>query len=76
MVGLSRPAENDGREDAWMARYAANGSQQWIKSFAGSGDDNLLAVAPLVDGGFLGAGFTNSSGKGDGDVWILRFGYK
>lgn len=76
MVGLSRPSENSGDENAWMGRYDAGGKRLWLKSFGGEGDDNLLSVAFLRDGGFLGAGFTTTKGKGKGDVWLIRLGYK
>lgn len=76
MVGLAKPSEAKGGEEAWITRYDATGTQRWLKAFTGSGDENLLSVAMLRDGGFLGAGFTNSKGAGQGDVWLLRLGYR
>lgn len=76
MVGLSKPSERKTGEEAWIARYDADGSQRWLKPFTGSRDENLLSILMLRDGGFLAAGFTNSKGKGRGDVWLMRLGYK
>lgn len=76
MVGLAKPSDNKGGEDAWIVRYDGAGTQRWLKTFPGAGDDNLLSIVMLRDGGFMAAGFTDSKGSGKGDVWLMRLGYK
>jgi hypothetical protein len=64
------------REQAWVARLDAAGKVLWTRVLGGAGDDNLFSGIALSDGGFVVAGFTNSKGAGEGDVWVVRLGYK
>lgn len=73
-AGLTK-ASGDGDENAWIARLDSAGKVLWVKTVAHDKDDNFLSLALLPDGGFMAAGFTNSKGAGDGDVWLVRFGY-
>src|SRR5262249_29623791 len=63
-------------ERAWIARLAADGTLLWTKVFEGTGDENLFSAVVLPDGGFIVAGFSTSKGAGEGDIWVLRLGYK
>ncbi len=74
LVGLAKDAK-DADENAWLARLDAKGKVLWVKIVANGKDDNFLSVDLLPDGGFVAAGFTNSKGSGNGDVWLVRFGY-
>ncbi len=42
------------------------------KTFGGAGDEDGFSVLQTGDGGFLAAGFTNSSGAGGQDVFLAR----
>jgi hypothetical protein len=64
-----------GDEQALIARLDGSGNVLWRKVMGGAGDDNLLQIVPLADGGFAAAGFTSSKGGGQGDVWVVRLGY-
>ncbi len=64
------------KEQAWIARLGADGALLWSKVLGGAGDENLFSAMLMPDGGFALAGFTNTKGAGDGDVWVLRLGYK
>jgi hypothetical protein len=59
-----------------VARLDAAGKVLWTRVLGGAGDDNLFSGIALSDGGFVVAGFTNSKGAGEGDVWVVRLGYK
>jgi hypothetical protein len=74
LAGLAKNSA-DGDENGWLARLDAKGKVLWVKVVAHRKDDNFLSVVPMPDGGFIAAGFTNSKGAGDGDVWLVRFGY-
>jgi hypothetical protein len=41
-------------------------------TFGGAGDEDGFSVQPTGDGGFIAAGFTNSSGAGGQDVFLVR----
>jgi uncharacterized repeat protein (TIGR01451 family) len=50
--------------DAWIVKLSASGDIQWQKSIGGSQEDKAISASNTSDGGFIVAGFTNSS---DGD---------
>jgi hypothetical protein len=63
-------------EKAWLARLGPDGALLWTKVFEAPGDQNLFSAVALPDGGFAAAGFSASKGAGEGDIWVLRLGYK
>jgi hypothetical protein len=48
--------------------FAQAPSLTWEKTLGGTGDDELRSLTPTPDGGFIAAGFTNST---DGDIATL-----
>jgi hypothetical protein len=64
------------KERAWIARLAADGTVLWTKVFDGTGDQNLFSAVATPDGGFAVAGFSTSKGAGEGDIWVIKLGYK
>jgi hypothetical protein len=44
----------------------------WNKTYGGTGDDQAQAVIEASNGGYLLAGFTNSSGAGGYDAWLIK----
>jgi len=73
---IVEPGQGIEKEKAWMARLAADGSVLWIKVFESAGDQNIFSAVALPDGGYALAGFTNAKGSGEGDIWVVRLGYK
>ena len=51
---------------------AAGGSVTWQKTYGGSGSDQANSIKQTSDGGYVVAGYTDSSGEGDDDIWILK----
>lgn len=70
----------DGTSDYWIIKIDANGVKQWDHSFGGNGEDELTALVPASNGGFMLAGSSNSTQSGDhsqssqglNDFWIVR----
>ena len=65
------------RSDGLFLRTDAGGQVVWQRTFGGSEDDTLWAIAPLDSAfpggiGFALLGQTASMGAGDQDVWLLR----
>jgi hypothetical protein len=66
--------------DFWVVRLDASGNKLWDRSYGGTGDDTLYAIAELPDGGFaLGGrsasppgGNKTSPSYGDSDYWLVR----
>jgi hypothetical protein len=73
---IVEPGLGSETERAWIARLGADGAVLWTKVFEGKGNENLFSVVALPDGGFALAGFSDSKGAGEGDIWVLRLGYK
>ncbi|MDD1733538.1 MAG: hypothetical protein LUQ10_01880, partial [Methanothrix sp.] len=49
-----------------------NGKKLWDKTYGGSDRDWGESVQQTDDGGFIIAGITYSSGRGSGDLWLVR----
>ncbi len=75
-----KTSPNFGSEDFWIVRLNALGERLWDASFGGEASDNLAAIAPLDDGGFILVGNSHSDVSGNkssenygiDDVWIVR----
>jgi hypothetical protein len=73
-------AGNHGGGDAFMARLNATGSVLWVKCVGGSSTDTGQAVQQTTDGGYVLAGYTNSTdgsmmgagNHGGGDAFIAK----
>ncbi len=60
-----------GSYDFWLVKTDTSGNMQWNQTYGGSGDDEASCVIQTSDGYAL-AGFTNSTGAGDYDFWLVR----
>ncbi|WP_133299945.1 putative Ig domain-containing protein [Larkinella punicea] len=66
--------------DYWVIRMDAQGNKLWDKTFGGSEWDDLNAIVPTTDGGFLLCGSSRSGpsddktedSRGDLDYWVVR----
>ena len=55
-----------------MATYAQAPDTLWTKTYGGAEDDVGSSIQQTSDGGYIIAGYTESFGAGESDVWILR----
>ncbi len=68
-----------GQTDALIVKFDSCGKVQWQKKYGGSGTDNVYALKPTPDNGYIFAGYSNSS-NGDvnsihgvmSDFWIVK----
>ncbi|PSR54850.1 hypothetical protein AHMF7605_15740 [Adhaeribacter arboris] len=67
--------------DYWVVKINANGTKIWDKTFGGQQHDNLNAMVPTPDGGYLLGGSSGSSISGDKteagrqgstDYWVVK----
>ncbi len=56
---------NHGSDDSWVVKLTASGTLQWQKTLGGSAAEAARAIRQTTDGGYIVAGYSNSS---DGDV--------
>ena len=61
-----------GYSDAWVVKLSSTGSLQWQKALGGTSFDFAYSIQLTPDGGFIVAGFTQST---DGDVSGNHGGY-
>lgn len=61
-----------GQGDAYLIRLDDSGDTLWTATFGGNAVDAAMSVAETADGGFILCGQTQSSGEGQGDIWMIR----
>jgi|GEM_PF-3009420 len=61
-----------GGRDVWLVKTNSSGQEEWNRSFGGQQDDAAGDVLETRDGGYLVAGWTESYGSGDSDVWLIK----
>ena len=69
---------NQGGADCWMIKIDLLGNTQWQIAFGGSGTDVAIAYQQTSDGGYIVAGYTDSTNgnvtgnHGGEDFWVTR----
>jgi len=58
--------------DVSVLKLFFDGTVEWSKTYAGSGDERLFSIQQTFDGGYIVASYTNSYGAGSSDIWILK----
>lgn len=61
-----------GSRDLYLVKTDAQGSEIWSRAFGGPGVDVGYALVATSDGGCLVAGYTQSFGAGETDVYLLK----
>jgi uncharacterized delta-60 repeat protein len=61
-----------GLHDVWVLKLNSTGGVTWEKTYGGSGIDEAYSVQQTFDGGYIVAGWTNSSGVGSHDAWVFK----
>ena len=79
-VSGNKTTVGSGLNDYWIVKIDGNGTKLWEKAFGGSGDDNVSAIQPTSDGGYLLGGTSDSgvsgnkssAGFGGPDFWLVK----
>ena len=61
-----------GEWDVYLIKTDINGDTLWTKTYGGINIDNGKSVKQTTDGGYVIAGYTNSFGTGDSDVYLIK----
>jgi len=72
VAGVTSSFGDNYNSDVYILKLNSDGSLEWQKTFGGNGEDWAISIQQTKDGGYIVAGFTNSFGAGDYDVYILK----
>jgi len=61
-----------GYTDGWLIKVDSTGNAQWNRTYGGRDWDMIRSLIQTPDGGFVFAGYTESSGSGQEDFWLVK----
>jgi hypothetical protein len=61
-----------GGYDVYLIKTNASGDTLWTRTYGGTNQDYANSVQQTSDGGYIVAGFTNSFGAGNYDVYLIK----
>jgi len=61
-----------GDDDFWLVKTDGSGNIKWSQTYGGANLDEVNSLVEASDGGYAIAGFTNSSGAGNLDFWLVK----
>lgn len=62
-----------GLSDVFLAKFKADGSEEWSKAWGGIDEDRSKAIIQTSDGGYAVAGETASYGTGQTDAFLTKY---
>jgi len=61
-----------GEVNLWLLKTNPDGTEQWNRTYGGTGSDSGYSIQQTSDGGYITAGETRSYGAGMSDFWIVK----
>lgn len=72
IIAGSSNSFSSGDLDGYIVKVDSDGNTLWTRSYGGSGIDAFRSVQQTADNGYVIAGYTNSIGAGDYDMWLIK----
>jgi hypothetical protein len=61
-----------GGTDVYLVKTYANGTAQWTQTYGGTSHEIAFSVVQTTDGGYAIAGYTESYGAGNSDMYLVK----
>jgi len=61
-----------GESDFYIIKPDENGNKVWEKTYGGNDYDLAYSIQQTTDGGYIVAGWTNSFGAGNWDIYVIK----
>lgn len=61
-----------GESDFWLVKIDAFGNMEWNHTYGGAERESAKALIVTSDGGYAMAGYTESFGAGNRDLWLVK----
>ena len=71
-LGGFTDASGAGGYDVWLVKTDSLDGVQWSQTYGGSSDDFAYSLIQTSDGGYALAGYTDSSGAGGNDFYLVK----
>jgi hypothetical protein len=71
-LGGYTDASGAGGYDVWLVKTDSGGGVQWNQTYGGSDDDYARSLVKTADRGYALAGYTDSSGAGGFDFYLVK----
>ncbi|MFX0206471.1 MAG: hypothetical protein ACFFDT_10840 [Candidatus Hodarchaeota archaeon] len=71
LTGITR-SFGAGKSDMWLVKTDANGRMIWNQTYGGPEREEASTLIQTTDRGFALAGFTESFGAGERDMWLVK----
>jgi uncharacterized delta-60 repeat protein len=72
IVAGDKTISDEGPYDFWILKLSAKGKIQWQYTYGKEKQDIAYAIAQMEDRGYMVSGFTESSGLGSTDIWVMK----
>ena len=72
IIAGTTPSPGPGGYDFYLIRTGDSGDTAWTRTYGGAYDDEGRSVQQTSDGGYIIAGYSNSFGAGDYDVYLVK----
>jgi hypothetical protein len=65
-------SSGSGNKDFWLVKTDEYGNMEWNRTYGGTGWEEATSLIQTSDNGYAIAGYTNSSGDGGYDFWLVK----
>ncbi|MGD8307064.1 MAG: hypothetical protein PVF17_10445, partial [Ignavibacteria bacterium] len=72
LTGYGNYWGSSGNHDMFLKQISAEGEETWTQTYGGLNNDRAMTVYQTQDKGFILTGFTQSFGKGEWDVYVVK----